>query len=124
MIHELVVRFNATNIHTDMDLGNITFVKSYENVHSFNLTSYEDGTQAMNDYMNQQAVFSRNSPPTAFSCVPYFPFLLLFVYPSDFGETIVLNLDTGKIMLAASSVWMGTGTLVYPESVAALGRPG
>jgi len=121
MIHELVVRFNVSIY--PLDLGNITFVKSYENIHRFNLTSYEDGTKAINDFMNQYVVFNRNSPPADVGFEPYFPFLLLFVYPSDFGETIILNFNTGKLVVAATSVWMGTGTLLFPESVDALGAP-
>ena len=120
MIHELVIRFNATNIYPDRDLGNVTFIKSYENVHKFNLTSYEEGTQAINDFMDQNRIFSFRGSPTA-ACTPYFPFLLLFEAPADFGETIILNLNTGKIVIAALSVWAGSGDLVYPEFISVMG---
>ena len=119
MIHELVVRFNFSIY--PLDLENLTFVKSYENIHRFNLTSYEEGTQAITDFVDQHGSFSSRSVPLP-ECVPYFPFLLLFDYPGDFGETIILNLNTGEVMLAASSVWMGIGRFVFPEFIPVMGR--
>ncbi len=118
VIHELVVRFDASNYY---DMADIIFIKSYEDANSFNLTSYEDGSQVITGFLNQHESFSYRSYPTP-PCSLYFPFLLLFDYAGDVGETIILNLNTGRTMIAASSVWMGTGDLVYPEFMQNVGE--
>jgi len=43
------------------------------------------------------------------------PFLIYRRMPMDFGITIILNLNTASLMIAATGVWMGSGTLLLPE---------
>jgi hypothetical protein len=43
------------------------------------------------------------------------PFLMYRRAPMDFGITIILNLKTGNLMVAATGVWMGHGGLLLPE---------
>jgi hypothetical protein len=43
------------------------------------------------------------------------PFLIYSQAPMDFGITIVLDLNTANLMVAATGVWMGSGSLLIPE---------
>lgn len=49
------------------------------------------------------------------------PFLIYKCPPMDFGITIVLNLNTANLMIAATSVWMGSGRLLIPEDSSSSG---
>ncbi|MDH5787436.1 MAG: hypothetical protein OEZ40_03985 [Candidatus Bathyarchaeota archaeon] len=106
-IHELVLR---------LDYENSTLIKPYLQTHSFNLTSVENGTRIIEDFMAQDPYQYWSNPREENFHVNY-PFLILFIFPIDYGITVVLNLNTGKVMIAATSVWMGYGYLVYPEKI-------
>lgn len=118
VIHELAIRFNGSSFY---DSGNITLAKCYEWAHNFNLTPLENGKSVIADFVAQHESFSYDGFVEG-SYTVFFPFLFAFNYPNDFGGTVILNLNTGEIMIAASSVWMGTGDLVYPEFIQDVGK--
>lgn len=109
LIYDLVLR---------LDFNKLTLIKTYIEVYSFNLTSIEDGTEVMKDFIvqdpDQYWVGFREE-----NLHINYPFLILFHRPSDFGMTIILNLYTGKLMIAATGIWMGSGELLYPERISA-----
>ncbi|MDH5483150.1 MAG: hypothetical protein OEY22_09790 [Candidatus Bathyarchaeota archaeon] len=107
LIHELVLR---------LDYENLTFIKSYEQSHSFNMTSVENGTRTIDDLMNQSPNHYVVWPREEDFFVNY-PFLILFVTPMDFGITVILNLYTGKVMIAATGIWCDGGHVIYPENI-------
>jgi len=104
-IHELILR---------LDFQNFSLVKSYESTSSSNPTTVEDGTKTIQNFIAQDKdhywVHSSNK-------AYYYTddqFLIFFEMPSDLGMTVILNLRTGRIMIAATGIWMGQGKLVYP----------
>lgn len=111
-IHQVSLRLNYENL---------TLIASYEQTLSYNLTPVENGTKTIEDFTSQ--VLDQYYPsPTEQDFHTNSPFLILLVLPSDFGMTAILNLETGKIMIAASSVWNGGGgQLLYPENIPKLG---
>jgi len=113
LIHELVIRFKVNDIR---NVKNTTFVKSYEGSSNLNITSLEDGKKFIGEFIAQEPNQYWLGPSYSEEAKDYNPFLFLFVEPYDFGITIISNLNTGKIMIAATGVWSGTGVLVYPES--------
>lgn len=114
LIHELVVRFKVNDIR---NVKNTTFVKSYEGSSNLNITSLEDGKKTMGEFIAQDPNQYWLGPSYSEEAKAHYPFLFLFVGPYDFGITIISNLNTGKIMIAATGIWSGTGDLVYPEFI-------
>ena len=102
LIYELVLRFNFENF---------SLIKSYTEVQDFNLTSIENGMKIIEDFIAQNGGYV---DPIEQEFHTNYPFMILFVYPRDIGTTIILNLNTGKLMIAAIGVWMGHGALLYP----------
>lgn len=102
-----------------LNFENLTLVASYEQTLSYNLTSFENGTKTIEDYISQ---LSLDFPYQAENDLHnYYPFLILFHIPTDFGGMVILNQETGKIMIAANCVWLGAGGLLYPENIPKLG---
>jgi len=109
-IHQILLRLND---------GNLTVVKSYQESHNLNLTSVEDGKSMAGDSIGKGLdwLSMRNT-----KYVVYYPFLLVFLSPCDLGATVIVNLNTSRIVVAAFGVWMGHGYLIYPERTAKMGE--
>jgi hypothetical protein len=110
LIHELPLRF---------DYYNFTLVESYEQAYNFNPTSIENGEQTVKDFIAQDP---NHYFVTVQNYQTNYPFLVCSSPPLDFGISIILNLNTGKLMVAATSVWMGHGGLLYPERIPRMGE--
>jgi hypothetical protein len=110
-IHQVSLRLNHENL---------TLIASYEQTLSYNLTSVENGTKTIQDFISQVPTYEYMYI-TEQDFHNNYPFLILLDLPSDFGITTILNQETGKIMISATSIWMGNGGLVYPENIPNLG---
>jgi hypothetical protein len=104
LIYELVLR---------LDYENLYIIKAYTSSFDFNLVSADDGAMLIKEFISQDPyqywVGFRNECNYVKG-----PFIIYFCTPMDFGITIVLNLNTGKFMIAATAVWMGNGNLLLP----------
>lgn len=67
--------------------------------------SYEFEEGALNYY-----------PPCEGCDTDSLPFDVVFVSPGDFGSIAFRYTDTGDTLLYGSIIWMGLGTLEYPEN--------
>lgn len=103
-IHQVSLRLN---------LLNFTLIASYEQTFRYNLTSVENGTKTIEDFISEV--------PSEQDFHTNYPFLILIVPATDFGVMAILNQETGKIMIAATIVWNGAGGLLYPENIPKLG---
>jgi hypothetical protein len=111
-IHQVSLRLNYENL---------TLIASYEQTLSYNLTPVENGTKTIQDFISQVPIYDYMYI-TEQDFHNNYPFLILLQPPSDFGITTILNQETGKIMIAATSVWNGDGgQLLYPEDIPSLG---
>jgi hypothetical protein len=111
-IHQVSLRLNREIL---------TLIASYEQTLSYNLTSVENGTKTIQDFISQVPLYEYMYI-TEQDFHTNYPFLILLHLPSDFGITAILNQETGKIMIAATSVWNGGGgQLFYPENIPNLG---
>lgn len=86
-----------------------SFVKSKANAQNLNITSVENGKRIIEAFINEDpnGYYLPHNLDGSLHGDYHFtdPFLTLVVYPSDFGITIILNLNTGTIMVVAHSVW-------------------
>ena len=114
LIHELVIRFKVNDIR---NVKNTTFVKSYEGSSNLNITSLEDGKKFIGEFIAQEPNQYWLGASYSEEAEVHYPFLFLFVYPTDFGITVISSLNTGRILIAASGIWAGRGRLVYPELI-------
>ncbi len=95
-----------------LDYDDLTVIRVYRYSYGFNPTSIEEGTTMIKDFLAEEAPWVGFYNYDLY--VDYPPFLIYFCPPIDFGITIILNLNTGKLMIAATSAWMGHGWLLYP----------
>jgi len=104
-IHELVLR--TTYPYPSLR-------KTYTSSVNYTLVSPDGGARVIEEFINkdpnQYWVGFRNE-----SLLVNGPFLMYRRAPMDFGITIILNLKTGNLMIAATGVWMGHGGLLLPE---------
>ena len=82
----------------------------YWQIYLHNLTSIECGTEVMRDYIDRFGFWFSSSALDA----SYPPFLTYYQPPMDIGIMVIMNSNTGKLMIAAVTVWMGCGDLIYP----------
>jgi hypothetical protein len=108
LIHEVFLR---------LDKQNFSLVKSYANAYNFNLTSVENGTRTMEDFSAHAQFPPYFSDSDMNDYHVFLPYLFLFKRPSGFGIAIILNLETGRIMVAATIIYAGQGELLYPETI-------
>ena len=104
LIHQTSLRLN---------LLNFTLIASYEQTFKYNLTSVENGTKTIENFISEV--------PSEQDFHTNYPFLIVTVPAADFGVMAILNQETGKIMIAATIVWNGAGGLLYPENIPNLG---
>ena len=109
LIHQAILR---------LYLFNFSLVASYQNTLKYNPTPVENGTKAILDYISNPEIIP---PPLDQEFHENYPFLILLENPSDFGGVVIFNEETGKIMIVATSVWNGAGSLIYPEYLPDLG---
>ncbi len=105
LIHELVLR-------TTYPYPSIR--KTYTSALNYNHVSPQQGANIIQEFINQdpdqyRVGFTNDSLHTEG------PFLIYQCFPIDVGMTIILNLNTANLMIAATGVWMGSGSLILPE---------
>jgi hypothetical protein len=105
LIHELVLR-------TTYPYPSIR--KTHASSANYTPVSPDDGAKIIKEFIdrdpNQYWVgFSNDSLHVVG------PFLIYGRMPMDFRITIILNLNTANLMVAATGVWMGSGSLLLPE---------
>jgi hypothetical protein len=99
-----------------LSFENFTLIASYEQAFNYSPTPFVNGTQTIQDFLSRDPILYGVQEIQQEFYTNY-PFLILVVKPMDFGITIILNQETGKIMMAATLVWIGMGHLVYPETI-------
>ena len=105
LIHELVLR-------TTYPYPSIR--KTHASSANYTPVSPEFGAKVMKEFIDQDpnqywVGFSNDSLHVVG------PFLIYSRMPMDFGITIILDLNTANLMVAATGVWMGSGSLLLPE---------
>jgi len=104
LIHELVLR---------LDYDNFQIIRAYISSVNFDPAIPEDGGSLVEEFINQDP----NNYWVHFREVDLKvrgPFLIYLCPPTDFGMTIILNLNVARLMTAATGVWMGSGILLVP----------